>query len=90
MEYYQPIMIMVLIQFIYSGMTLGTRIGLLEGMSPRVFVVYRHAFATIFIALIAYLSGYLFTSFFIIFILVECIQVFLNFAFVTITFLSNY
>jgi hypothetical protein len=59
MEYYQPIMIMVLIQFIYSGMTLGTRIGLLEGMSPRVFVVYRHAFATIFIAPIAYLSGYL-------------------------------
>ncbi|WJX94446.1 hypothetical protein P8452_75862 [Trifolium repens] len=57
MEYYQPIMIMVLIQFIYSGMTLGTRIGLLEGMSPRVFVVYRHAFATIFIAPIAYLSG---------------------------------
>ncbi|CAJ2664259.1 unnamed protein product [Trifolium pratense] len=57
MEYYQPIMVMVLIQFIYSGMTLGTRIGLLEGMSPRVFVVYRHAFATIFLAPIAYLSG---------------------------------
>ncbi|WJX88794.1 hypothetical protein P8452_70842 [Trifolium repens] len=57
MEDYQPIMVMVLIQFIYSGMTLGTRIGLLEGMSPRVFVVYRHAFATIFIAPIAYLSG---------------------------------
>ncbi|XP_058745206.1 WAT1-related protein At4g30420-like [Vicia villosa] len=57
MEYYLPIMVMVLIQFIYSGMTLGTRIALLEGMSPRVFVVYRHAFATIFLAPIAYISS---------------------------------
>ncbi|CAK8559999.1 unnamed protein product [Lathyrus sativus] len=57
MEYYLPIIVMVVIQFIYSGMTLGTRIALLEGMSPRVFVVYRHAFATIFLAPIAYLSS---------------------------------
>lgn len=57
MEYYLPIIVMVIIQFIYSGMTLGTRIALLEGMSPRVFVVYRHAFATIFLAPIAYLSS---------------------------------
>jgi len=58
MEYYLPIIVMLLIQFIYSGLTLGTRIVLLEGMSPMVFVVYRYAFATIFLAPVAYLSGY--------------------------------
>ncbi|XP_058745211.1 WAT1-related protein At4g30420-like isoform X2 [Vicia villosa] len=57
MEYYLPIIVMVLIQFIYSGMTLGTRIALVDGMSPRVFVVYRCAFATIFLAPIAYFSS---------------------------------
>jgi len=58
MEYYLPIMVMLLIQLIYSGLTLGTRIVLLEGLSPMVFVVYRYAFATIFLAPVAYLSGY--------------------------------
>ncbi|AES66298.1 putative EamA domain-containing protein [Medicago truncatula] len=57
MEYYLPIMVMLLIQLIYSGLTLGTRIVLLEGLSPMVFVVYRYAFATIFLAPVAYLSG---------------------------------
>ncbi|CAL5195235.1 unnamed protein product [Lathyrus oleraceus] len=57
MKYYLPIMVMVLIQFIYSGMTLWNRVALVEGMSPRVFVVYRHAFATIFLAPNAYLSS---------------------------------
>ncbi|AET01178.2 nodulin MtN21/EamA-like transporter family protein [Medicago truncatula] len=40
MEYYLPVLAMVLTQFIYS-----------------VFIVYRHAFATILLAPIAYLSG---------------------------------
>ncbi|GAU20155.1 hypothetical protein TSUD_352170 [Trifolium subterraneum] len=57
MEYYLPIMVMVLIQSLYAGLTLGIRIVLLEGMSPMVFVVYRYAFATIVLAPIAYLSG---------------------------------
>jgi hypothetical protein len=56
-EYYLPIMVMVLIQFIYAGLSIGTRIALLQGMSPRVFVVYRHAFATIILAPLAYLSS---------------------------------
>lgn len=60
MEYYMPIMVMVLIQFIYAGMNLGIRVTLLEGMSPNVFVVYRSAFATIFLAPIAYFSGYVY------------------------------
>ncbi|WJX85839.1 hypothetical protein P8452_68233 [Trifolium repens] len=55
--YYLPIIVMLLIQFIFAGQTLGTRIALLEGMSPRVFVVYRSAFATIVLAPFAYLSG---------------------------------
>ncbi|CAL5195234.1 unnamed protein product [Lathyrus oleraceus] len=57
MEYYLPIMVMLLLQFIFAGMTLGTRIALLEGLSPRVFVVYRCAFATIVLAPLAYLSS---------------------------------
>ncbi|XP_058746841.1 WAT1-related protein At4g30420-like [Vicia villosa] len=57
MEYYLPIVVMLLLQFIFAGMTLGTRIALLEGMSPRVFVVYRSAFATIVLAPLAYLSS---------------------------------
>jgi hypothetical protein len=61
MEYYLPIIVMLLIQFIFAGQTLGTRIALLEGMSPRVFVVYRSAFATIVLAPFAYLSGYHFS-----------------------------
>ncbi|XP_050874494.1 WAT1-related protein At4g30420 [Lathyrus oleraceus] len=57
MEYYLPIMVMLFLQFIFAGMTLGTRIALLEGLSPRVFVVYRSAFATIVLAPLAYLSS---------------------------------
>lgn len=57
MEYYLPIIVMLLIQFILAGQTLGTRMALLEGMSPRVFVVYRGAFATIVLVPLAYLSG---------------------------------
>jgi len=58
MEYYLPIIVMLLTQLILAGQTLGTRMALLEGMSPRVFVVYRSAFATIVLVPLAYLSGY--------------------------------
>ncbi|XP_058745209.1 WAT1-related protein At4g30420-like [Vicia villosa] len=57
MEYYLPIIAMVVLQFISAGTTLGNRVVLVDGMSPRVFVVYRHAFATIFLAPIAYISS---------------------------------
>ncbi|CAJ2665103.1 unnamed protein product [Trifolium pratense] len=56
-EYYMPVLVMLLIQSIYAGMSLGIRVILLEGMSPRVLVVYRHASATIALAPVAYLSG---------------------------------
>jgi hypothetical protein len=48
------------------GMNLGIRVTLLDGMSPNVFVGYRSAFATIFLAPIAYFSGYVLISFFVI------------------------
>ncbi|KAG5043149.1 hypothetical protein JHK87_007064 [Glycine soja] len=50
-------MAMLFNQSIYAGISLSTRVAFLQGMSPRVFVVYRHAFATIVIAPIAYFSG---------------------------------
>lgn len=79
-EYYMPVLVMLLIQSIYSGMNLSTRIALLEGMNPAVFVIYRNAFATIFLAPIAYLYEYVilyyyyFSSFFF------CCLLFLNYS----------
>lgn len=55
-EEYLPAMAMLGIQAIYAIVTLISRAALLEGMSPRVFIVYRQAFATLSIAPIAYLS----------------------------------
>ncbi|RDY12574.1 WAT1-related protein, partial [Mucuna pruriens] len=55
---YLPVMGMLLNQFIYAGISLSTRVVFLQGMSPRVYVVYRHALATILIAPIAYFTGY--------------------------------
>ncbi|KAK4774903.1 hypothetical protein SAY86_009838 [Trapa natans] len=51
----KPVMAMIMLQFIYAGVTLFTRAATLQGMSPRVFVVYRHAVATVFIAPVALL-----------------------------------
>ncbi|XP_022641609.1 WAT1-related protein At4g30420-like [Vigna radiata var. radiata] len=53
---YLPIIVMVLNQFIYAGVSLSTRLVFSAGMSPRVFVVYRHVLATIVMAPIAYFS----------------------------------
>ncbi|TKY68965.1 WAT1-related protein [Spatholobus suberectus] len=52
-----PGIAMLLNQFIIAGISLSTRLAFLQGMSPAVFVVYRHAFATTVIAPIAYFSG---------------------------------
>ncbi|GJS39365.1 nodulin MtN21 /EamA-like transporter family protein [Tanacetum coccineum] len=40
----------------YAGMTVSAKAALLQGMSPRVFVFYRQAFGTLFIAPVAYFS----------------------------------
>lgn len=50
---YKPAMAMVGLQFIYAGLALFTRVALVRGMSPRVYVVYRQAIATLVMAPIA-------------------------------------
>lgn len=50
---YKPAMAMVGLQLIYAGLALYTRVALVQGMSPRVFVVYRQTIATLVMAPIA-------------------------------------
>lgn len=59
---YKPAIAMFLLQFTYAGVSLSTRTALLHGMSPRVFVFYRQAIATLVIAPLAYFSRYIFLS----------------------------
>ncbi|XP_043711538.1 WAT1-related protein At4g30420-like [Telopea speciosissima] len=56
LEDYKPVMAMVLLQFTYATLALFTRATLLQGMNPKVFVVYRQAIATLVIAPVAYFS----------------------------------
>ncbi|KAI3984439.1 hypothetical protein MKX01_022703 [Papaver californicum] len=53
---YKPAMAMIGLQFTYAAVALSSRTVLLQGMSPRVFVVYRQAIATLVLAPIAYFS----------------------------------
>ncbi|XP_042939270.1 WAT1-related protein At4g30420 [Carya illinoinensis] len=53
---YKPVMAMSGLQFSYAVLALTSRASLLQGMNPRVFVVYRQAIATLVIAPIAYFS----------------------------------
>jgi hypothetical protein len=55
---YKPAIAMVGLQFSYAIVSLSTRVALLQGMSPRVFVVYRQATATLVITPVAYFSRY--------------------------------
>ncbi|CAK7338093.1 unnamed protein product [Dovyalis caffra] len=52
----KPALAMLVLQFSYAFVSLITRAALVQGMSPRVFVVYRQAIATLVIAPIAYFS----------------------------------
>ncbi|XP_006285169.2 WAT1-related protein At4g30420 [Capsella rubella] len=56
MEEYKPEMAMTMIQLCYAGVTLFGRATLVNGLSPRVFILYRQAFATIFIFPFLYFS----------------------------------
>ncbi|KAK1417139.1 hypothetical protein QVD17_26261 [Tagetes erecta] len=56
MEFYKPLIVMIVLQFTYAAVSILTRASLLEGMNPRVFVFYRQAIATVVIAPIAYFS----------------------------------
>lgn len=46
---YKPAAGMVFIQLIAAAMTLLNRAALVKGMSPRVFIFYRQAMATLFV-----------------------------------------
>ncbi|KAG5225854.1 WAT1-related protein [Salix suchowensis] len=52
----KPALAMLGLQFSYAIVSLITRAALVQGMSPRVFVVYRQAIATVFIAPLAHFS----------------------------------
>ncbi|XP_010278027.1 PREDICTED: WAT1-related protein At4g30420-like [Nelumbo nucifera] len=52
----KPVIALVVLQFTYAGLSISTRYALLQGMSPRVFIVYRQAIAALVIAPIAYFS----------------------------------
>ncbi|KAH0863480.1 hypothetical protein HID58_080691 [Brassica napus] len=54
MEKYKPVMTLVLLQFTVAGVTLFTKAAFMDGLSPAVFVVYRHAIATLFICPISF------------------------------------
>ncbi|KAJ0247469.1 WAT1-related protein [Hirschfeldia incana] len=55
-EEYKPAMAMIGIQMCYAGVTLSARATMVNGLSPRVFILYRQAFATIFIFPFLYFS----------------------------------
>lgn len=55
-EAYKPAIAMVALQFLYAGVALFTRVALVQGLSPRVFVVYRQGTAALIMAPIAYIS----------------------------------
>ncbi|KAI3698118.1 hypothetical protein L6452_31230 [Arctium lappa] len=55
-EFNKPLMVMLVLQFTYGAVSISTRASLLEGINPRVFVVYRQAIATLAIAPISYFS----------------------------------
>ncbi|XP_024034118.1 WAT1-related protein At4g30420 isoform X2 [Citrus clementina] len=55
-EAYKPAMAMVALQFLYAGVALFTRVALVQGLSPRVFVVYRQGTAALIMAPIVYIS----------------------------------
>lgn len=53
---YKPVIVMLFLQLTYAGMSVSAKAVLLQGTSPRVFVFYRQAFGTLFIAPVAYFS----------------------------------
>ncbi|KAL3504474.1 hypothetical protein ACH5RR_034315 [Cinchona calisaya] len=54
MEKHKPYIAMVIIQFIYTGMSLFSKAAISQGMKPSIFVAYRQAFATLALAPFAF------------------------------------
>ncbi|KAK1268372.1 WAT1-related protein [Acorus gramineus] len=57
LEEYKPVLAMVVLQFLYAALSLYARAALLQGMNPRIFIVYRQTIATLVMAPTAYLSN---------------------------------
>ena len=62
LDEYKPAMAMLGLQFSYAAVAVFTRAALVQGMSPRVFVVYRQAIATLVISPILYFSRCLYLN----------------------------
>lgn len=54
---YKPAVAMVGLQCIFAALAIFSRAALLQGMSPRVFVFYRNAIATVAMAPAMFLSS---------------------------------
>ncbi|KAJ4957380.1 hypothetical protein NE237_024491 [Protea cynaroides] len=57
LEDYKPVIAMVVLQFTYAALYLLSKAALLQGMSPKIFVVYRQAIATLVLSPVAYFSN---------------------------------
>ncbi|CAN0838997.1 WAT1-related protein At4g28040 [Linum grandiflorum] len=57
MTSYKPEMIMIALEFTYTGLALFTKGAFMGGMSPYVFVVYRQAIATLIMLPLAFFSN---------------------------------
>ncbi|XP_050216080.1 WAT1-related protein At4g28040-like [Mercurialis annua] len=55
-EAYKPAITMIFLQFVYAALNLFGKVVFLQGMSPRVLVVYKHAIATLTMASLSFLS----------------------------------
>ncbi|XP_019418323.1 PREDICTED: WAT1-related protein At1g09380-like [Lupinus angustifolius] len=49
-----PLFLMVLVQFVYAGMNITSKLAMLSGMNPLILVAYRQIFATLSIVPFAY------------------------------------
>ncbi|KAL8171927.1 hypothetical protein V2J09_023731 [Rumex salicifolius] len=56
MKSYKPYIAVLFIMVVYAGNALISKVAMIKGMSPLVFVVYRQAFATLTLAPLAYFS----------------------------------
>ncbi|XP_050216078.1 WAT1-related protein At4g30420-like isoform X2 [Mercurialis annua] len=56
-EAYKPVITMIFVQSVYAALNLFSKAVFLQGLSPKVFVVYKHAIATLLMASLSFLSA---------------------------------
>ncbi|XP_050216081.1 WAT1-related protein At4g30420-like [Mercurialis annua] len=52
----KPVITMIFLQFVYAALNFFSEVVFLQGMSPRVFIVYRHGIGTLIMASLSFLS----------------------------------